>query len=165
MDDIMVYRPYRSHGWFVPFSIAVSILAFVLIGFCGSGMGNTILFLVTIGTISVWITKVLYDSANIVLFFEPDGLRIAGGKHKNYRYLPWKGFSYAYYARNYKGFLFAVLSPKALSSKAVKNFVRRSANLSRICVDFAVVVYIDNLQNASQLQELIAKHTLHVETY
>ena len=70
MNDTIIYRPYRSHGWFVPFSIAIGILAFAVAGFCIPNMGLTIIFSTTVGILSLCLAKVLYDSSNIVVFFE-----------------------------------------------------------------------------------------------
>lgn len=164
MNDVIIYRPYRSHGWFVPFTIAIGILAFMAAGFCIPEMGLFDFFL-TIGVLSMCVTKVLYDSTNIVIFFEREGMRIAGGRYNNYSFFPWKEFSYVYYAKSFKGHLFAVLSPKALSPKEVKNFVNRSANSSRMCIDFVVAIHIDVLQRTSQLKDLIASHVLYADVY
>ena len=159
MHDTIIYRPYRSHGWFVPFAIAAQILSFAAAGFCIPNIGLFVLFF-AMGALAAYLAKVLYDSANIVVFFEQEGLRIAGGRYKNYRYFPWEGFSYVYYIRSFRGHLFVVLSPKELSPKEGKNFVRRGANLSRICIDSVVVIHMDVLQNTAQLKELINRHVV-----
>lgn len=165
MNDTIIYRPYRSHAWPLPFTIPVGMLAFMAAGYCLPFLGFRVLVLVAIGIACTWLTKVLYDSSNIAVYLEQEGLRIIGGSYNDYRYALWEELSYAYYVRSFKGHLFLVLSPKALSSKEAKNLANRGANSSRICIDYAVVIYIDILQNTSQLKELIDNHILHVSSY
>lgn len=165
MNDTIIYRPYRSHIWFVPFTAGVEILSFVAVGYCLPHLRVTVLLPVVIGIISIWLTKVLYDSSNLVVFFGQEGFQITGNRCNDYRYFLWEELPYAYYARSYKGHLFVVLSPKVLSSKEVKNYVNRGANSSRICIDSVIVIHIDVLQNASRLKELIDNHVLHMDTY
>lgn len=164
MNNICTYRPYRSHAWFLPFVIPVAMLAFVAAGYCFPYVGVGV-FWVAIGIVCTYLTKALYDSSNISVVFEQEGLRIVGGSYNDYRYLLWEEVSNAYYVRNFRGFLFLVLSPKALDSKAAKKLINRGANLSKICIDDVVVIHIDDLQNVSQIKELIDSHVVQVDTY
>lgn len=164
MNNICTYRPYRSHAWFLPFVIPVAMLAFVAAGYCFPYVGVGV-FWVAIGIVCTYLTKVLYDSSNISVVFEQEGLRIVGGSYNDYRYLLWEEVSNAYYVRNFRGFLFLVLSPKVLDSKAAKKLINRGANLSKICIDDVVVIHIDDLQNVSQIKELIDSHVVQVDTY
>lgn len=118
MNNIYTYRPYRSLAWFLPFVIPVEILAFVATGYCFPYIRVSI-FCVAIGIVCTYLTKVFYDSSNIIVVFEQEGLRIVGGRYNDYRYLLWEEVSNAYYVRTFRGFLFVVLSPKALSPKEV----------------------------------------------
>lgn len=165
MNDTIIYCPYRSHAWFVPFTIVIEIFAFAAVGYCIPYGGSVVFLLVAIGIASIWLTRVLYDSSNIAVFFEPEGLRITGGRYSDYRYVHWEELPYAYYTRSYKGHLFLVLSPKALSKKQVKFFANKGASSSRICIDFVVIIHIDVLQNSSMLKEIIGNQVLHVDTY
>ncbi len=164
MKDIILYRPYRSHQWFVPVTMGFAILAFVTVGYCLPDMELIALLFVALGIGSVWLTKVLYDTSHIVIFFEQEGLRMMGGKYKDYRYVRWEELPYAYYANSYKGHLFLVLSHEALSPKQAKIFANRGANSSRICVDSVVVIHLDALQNVEQLKEMIDNRVLNVVT-
>lgn len=164
MKDTIIYRPYRSHAWFIPFTIPVGMLAFVAAGYCFPYVRFSI-FWVAIGVVCAYLTKVFFDSSNIAVVFEQEGLRIVGGSYKDYRYLLWEEVSNACYVRNFRGFLFLVLSPKAISPKEAKYFAKRGANLSKICIDDVVVIHIDMLQDVSQIKELIANHVAHVDTY
>lgn len=165
MNDTIFYRPYRSHVWFLSFTMPVGMLAFVAAGYCLPYWGFRVLILATIGIACAWLTKWLYDSSNSAVFFEQKGIRIIGGSYKDYQYVLWEEVQFAYYVRNYKGHLFLVLSPKALSPKKAKKLANRGANSSKICIDYVVVIYIDDLQNASQIKEQIVHNVLHVDDY
>lgn len=162
MNDIIFYRPYKTQIWAMIFVVFVGILSFVGVGYCLPLLGLSVLCLVGIGTACIWLTKVLYDSLNKAVFLEKEGLRIVGDTCSNHRYMPWNELTYAYYVKNYKGHLFLVLSPKVLNAKEAKHFANRGANSSRICIDNAVVIYIDMLQDVSQLRELIDRYVVHV---
>jgi len=164
MNETINYRPYRTHGWFVPYLASIGILLFIFIGFCIPDRKLIVLILTIIEVFVIVSTKVLYDSSNVSILFERDGLRIVGGKHSNYRYIPWEKVSYAYYIRNYKGHLFLVLSLKELSSKEAKRFVNKGANTSKIYFDSVVVIYIDFLQNVEPIKEFISNHVVHINT-
>lgn len=174
MNDTMIYRPGRSCAWFVPFMLSSGIFCFVMLGagifsFVAEGysltdIGPLFFFLLGMGIISIVLTKVLYDCSNIMVLFEEEGLRVTGGKYNNYWYALWKEFPYAYYARNYKGFLFLVLSPKALSQKEAKRFANRGSNSMRICVDYVAVIPMDN-QQIQKVKNFLESKELHIDTY
>ena len=165
MNNTIIYRPYKTQTWLLFFTIPIEILTFVGAGYCLPLSGVSVLCLTGIGIASIWLTKVLYDSSKRAVFFEQKGLRIIGGSYFDYRYVPWGELAYAYYARNYKGHLFLVLSPNALSTREVKRFANQGATSSRIFIDYVVVIYIDILQDVSQIKELIDNHVVHVDTY
>lgn len=164
MNDVIIYRPFRSHVWALFFTIPVGMLAFLAAGFCLWYWSFSIIVLSTVGIVCIWLTKVLYDSSNIVVIFEREGLRITGSRYKDYRYVPWKEVSYAYYVRNFKGHLFLLLSPKSLTSKETKKLVNRSANSSTICIDNVLVIYVDILQDTTHLKERIAYNVLNIDS-
>lgn len=164
MKDTIVYRPWRSYAWFLPFTIPVGMLALVAAGYCLPYSGYGVLVLATIGIGHTWLTKVLYDSSNLAVAFEQKGLRILGGSYKDYRYILWEEVPYAYYVRNYRGNLFLVLSPKALSPDEAKKLAKRGG-ASKICIDYAVVISIDPSQDTSQIKRQIVHNVLHVDAY
>lgn len=99
--------------------------------------------------------KTLYDSFNIILFFEEDGLRITGGRKGSYCYLAWENLLYGYYVKSYRGHLFLLLSPTVLGEKQVKAFVNRGARSSILTIDDTVVIYVDATQDLTQIKEVI----------
>ena len=163
MNDTIVYRPYRTQTWFLAFTIPVGTLAFVGAGYCLPLSSISVLCLTGIGVVCIWLTKMLYDSSKIAVSFEQRGIRIIGGNYFDYRYITWEKLSYGCYARNYKGHLFLVLSPNSLSPKEAKHFANQGAISSRICIDYVVVIYIDILQDVSQIKELIDKYVTQVD--
>ena len=92
-------------------------------------------------------------------------IRIIGGSYFDYRYIPWDELTYGCYTRNYKGHLFLLLSPNVLNSKEAKRFANQGANSSRIVIDYVVVIYLDVLQDVSQIKSLIDGHLVQVDTY
>lgn len=165
MNDPFVYHPYKTQTWPLVFTIPVGILAFVGAGYCLPHLGIGAISFAGIGIICVWLTKVLYDASNRLIIFEQKGLRIVGGRYCDYRYKSWEELAYACYIRNYKGHLFLVLSPNVLSPKEAKVFANLGANSSRICINDAVVIYVDILQNVSQIKQLIDNHVLHIDSH
>ena len=162
MNTMMQYRPFKSHAWFVPFTWIVSMLAFTGAGFFLPVFGlTTFLFLVT-GVICCFLTKILYDSSNITVSIETEGIRIVGGTYSNYQYVSWEKFICAYYARSYKGHLYLVLSPEELAPKQVMQYINKGACLSKLSVGLVVVIHIDVMQNTLQVREFIRNKVLKV---
>lgn len=164
MNNTYSYRPYRSHTCFLRFVIPVAMLAFFAAGYCFQYVGVCVFFTV-IGLVCTYLTKMLYDSSNMAVVFEKEGLRTIGSSYKDYRHFLWEEVLNAYYVRNFRGFLFLVISPKALKPKEAKFFANKGANLSKICIDDVAVIYIDDLQNVSQIKEIIDTHVAHVDSY
>ena len=160
MNDTIIYYPYRSHKWFLFVTIPVGMLSFVLVGYGLPYWRLGVFFFGATGIACVWLTKTLYDSSNIAIFFEREGLRIVGRIHKDYRYVLWEQLSYVCYVKNFKGHLFFVLSSRALEDKETKRIVNRAAIFSKICVDDAIVVHMDVIQNTSSVKEVIDKYIL-----
>lgn len=157
MNHTIVYRPYKSSVWFAVFMTGIGLLALMIAGYALPYKGFIVFFLTAIGVVSLWLTKILYDSSNITIYLEQEGLRITGGKHNNYQYISWEELSYTYYIRSFKGHLFLVLSPKTLSSKEAKRLVNQAANLFKIYITGVVVLYIDVLQNTAPLKEFVVQ--------
>lgn len=165
MNHAIAYRPYRSHAWFVPFAYGIGIISIFAAGYSLPHIGFATFVLLGIGIVCFLLAKVLYDSSSILVLLEQEGLRITGGNHSNYRYIPWKELSYAYYTRSYRGHLFLILSPTPLSQKQTQILTNRGANTSKICVDSVVVIHIDTMQNTSQLKETVVSKVLHIDSY
>ena len=164
MVDVIVYRPFKLYIWLLLFTIPLGVIAFFASGFCVQYGSICTIVLFIIGIVCVWLTKVLYTSSNIVVLLEREGLRIMGSRYKDYRYVSWEEVLYAYYARNFKGHLFLLLSPRPLVSKEIKRFVSRSANSSKVCIDDVLVIYIDVLQDTTQLRERVAHSVLNIDS-
>lgn len=165
MNDCIIYRPYKSYVWALPFTVSVGLFAFVAAGYCILHFECTVFILAVIGIMCTWLTKILYDSSNLAMIFEQQGLRAIGCRYTDYRYVPWDELPYAYYVRSFKGHLFLVLSPNLLSPKEAKHVANRGANLSRICIGGVWVIYLDIFQNVSQIKELIDNHVVYVDAY
>lgn len=165
MNDIITYRPYGSHARSLPFTVPVGMLAFMAAGYCLPFWGFESFILVAIGIACTWLTKVLYDSANTVVFFEKEGIRIAGGRYNNYRYIAWGELQYAYYVRNLKGHLFLVLSPRKLNQKEAKAFANQGGNSFKIYINYTIIMHIDFSSNASNVKEAIKKNISFIDIY
>ena len=159
MNESICYRPYRSHGWFLFFEIACAVFCWILAGVSLPEAGYAAVIFSVLGLVCGWLVKILYDSSNITVLFEAEGLRITGGRHRDYRHIPWEKLPYAYTARSFKGFPFLVLSPRVLNPEAAKRLANRGANSMRICVDGAVVIHLDQLQDLSGIKECVERHT------
>lgn len=165
MNNITIYRPYKVHARILPFTVTVGVFAFIAMGYCIPYWEFGVSLWVVMGVGCIWLTKVLYDTSNLTVIFEQQGLRIVEGRYNNYRYVLWEELLYAYYVRNFKGHLFLVLSTNALSPKEAKRFANIAATSSRICIDDVLVIYINFFQEVSQIKELINSHIIHIDTY
>lgn len=165
MNDTIKYRPYRSEAWFVPFGILLVIFFLVFSGGClfqSLVIHSAVSFL--LGILCIWLTKVLYDTSRIVLLFEHEGLRIIGDKHTDHRYIPWSELTHVYYAKTWKGFMFAVLAAEGLDQKATRRYANHAANTGRISVDNVIVFPLDHLQDMSSIKETIASKMQYIDT-
>lgn len=162
MNNTIIWRPYRHQAWVLLFTMPICILYFVFTGYGITDLGLKVLFFAVPGIVCVLFTKCIYDTSNIAVIFEQDGFRIVERNYRDYRYVSWKEFSFAYYARNFKGHLFLVLSPKKLSSEEVKQLAKRSANSIKISVNEAVVFPVDFLKDSSSVKTLIDSHVINL---
>lgn len=161
MDNTVIYYPYRAHIWFAPLLLAIGIVSFLSLGYYLPYIDATTCLLAIMGIVSVGLLKVLYDSSRIAVLLGCKGLCVIGEKQNGFYYMPWEEVPYAYYVRSYKGHLFLVLSPKPLDGKELKSFANRAANLSKVCIDFVVVIHIDSSQNTSKVREKINNYITH----
>lgn len=159
----LAYHPYRSHSYFIPFVVGISIFAFVVIGCLWEDIHLSAFIFYALAILCGFFIKFLFDTSKVKIFFEDDGFRLIDDKHKKDCYVLWKDLPYAYYSRSYKGHLFVVLSPEVLSLKQVKQFVNLSANSSKISIDKVFVIYIDFLQDISRIYELLDKKALYID--
>lgn len=161
MKDPLIYRPYGSPSWLVFMIVLFTVFVFILAGHVIPDWHSALLWGV-MGIVAMWFIKVFYDASNAALLFEENGLWIMGGNYKKYRYVFWKEVPYAYYVIGCKGHPFFVLSPKPLLSKEIRHLANRGEYSTRICIDQAIVIFVDVSQNTSQLEEIIGNHVLHV---
>lgn len=165
MNETVIYRPYKTSGK-VGIPLTVALGCFFLAGalFCtAKGEGVAAAFCVTACIFCAFEVQSLYNCANVTLFFEQEGLRIAGGSYKNYCFLPWEQLPCACYVRNLKGFLFCILSSEPLSAKEAGKIARRSFNLSRVWMDPAVVICLDPMQDTSAVRGKVADCVARVD--
>ena len=165
MDNSILYRPYKSQSWPLIFLLPVGILALIGAGYCFSYSSVNAFCLIGVGLTCIWLIKVIYDSSKKAVIFEQNGLRIIGGSYFDYRYISWGEVTYGCYTRNYKGHLFLLLSPNVLNAKEAKHFANQGANSSQIYIDNIVVIYLDVLQDVSQIKKFIDCHLAQFDTY
>ncbi len=165
MSDTILYCPYKKHLWSCVLAASMGVFAFIGAGYCLPLSWVSVLFLTGMGIACLWLTKVIYDSTKRAVCFDSKGLQIIGGSYLEHRTILWEKLTYAYYARSYKGHLFLVLSPNVLSSKEAKRFANQGANSSQIYIDGVVVIYMDVLQDVSQLRALIDNQILRVDSF
>lgn len=161
MNDTIEYRPYKTHAYFVVFILCIATAALMLAGYC---MQKTwLLFLVcfVFSLMCVFLAKVLYDTSNAKIILDSAGVRIIGNPCGSYQFVPWERIRFAYAATNYKGHLFLVLTPCELNEKQKKHYANKSANTSRICVDSAVVIYMDITQSVEHIKDLIEQQVIN----
>lgn len=120
--------------------------------------------MIATGMVSLWLTKVIYDSLKRRVIFEQNGVRIIDGD-SDCCYFSWEELNYGYYIKSYKGHLFLLLSAEMLNPEEAKRIVNKGANTSRILIDRVVVIYLDLLQDVSQVKEIISNHLVRVSTY
>lgn len=161
MDHSVSYRPFRTYNCFVPFVSGTGVFFIICVGYCLFPPHWHMLMFLLISILCFWLSKVLYDSSNIIVLFEQEGLRIIGEKNNRHQYFSWTALEFAYYSRNYKGHLFLVLSPRELSQGEVKAYTNRGANSLRLCVDSVVVIYIDTIQNTKPIKDVVSKKVAH----
>ena len=159
------HQPNKTESWFVPFTLAIGILGLIGVGYFASVKKPELFFISLFsGAFGLCLTKMLYDSSNIILLFENEGIRIIGRKYSDYRYLPWNEYLHAYYGRALKGHLFLVLSSKELNPIDAKKYINKRNYSSKLYFDDVVVLHIDDyLQNIKPIKCFIADHVSYVK--
>lgn len=159
----MTYRPYREYRvlsmFFIMFAILFVVFAGVII-FANVWAGLIFLFS---GVFFLLVAKWLYDISGIVIILEQQGLHIVDRKHKDGQYYSWETLSCAYYIRNFKNFLFLILSPKKLSCEEASFFMKRCENSSRVCIDNVVVFRVDLSRDMPQLIDFVNDRVLYID--
>ena len=126
MNDTIIYHPNKEFKFMVPILFGFSQICFVLALWAISQQAlPEILFFAIAYVLFLFSTKPFYSMVNVVYYFESTGIRVAGGKHTNYRFVLWQDFSHAYYVRNFKNQTSLVLSPTALDKKQAKKFMNK----------------------------------------
>lgn len=149
------YHPYRSHAWFIPFSTVSGVCAYIA---SVAALPNCLaaIFLFGIGLLCTVLTRFLYISAQTAIVFESGTLRIAEKGSNLRKYILGNELPFGYYIRNYKGHLFLVLSSEPVDKKRLKGILNQSACQSKVCVDNAIVIYMDDLQDIAQIKEIVS---------
>ena len=156
MDHPVIYRPFHTYRWFVPFVAGAGVLFAVFAGYGLIHPHWSVLILFLLSFVSFWLAKVLYEQSNIVVLLEQDGLRIVGDKRNSHQFYSWTAFEFAYCSRNYKGHLFMLLSSKKLDKREIKAYTNRGAISLSICVDPVVVIYLGT-QSAEIIKDVVAQ--------
>lgn len=164
MNHRIIYRPYQSNIYFAIAIIACGIFSLIALGHCLLVVKPITFLFAGMCILSFWLAQMLINSAQQRLIFEPEGIHATGGKN-NGKFVPWNKFTYAYFERNYKGHLFLVLSPQMLHSQQTKSLTNRGANTSRIFVDNACVIFLNNSSTSLRIEELIKQTVLHIDVY
>ena len=150
-----MYRPYQQGRILFWLLLIFALLCFFLSGFfiiLDIRVGLIFLFF---GLFFLIFSKFFYDISNIIIILESKGLRIIDRKFKDYKYYFWDRHSHAYYIRNYKNFLYLILSSERLSHEEAKFYVKRSETLSKVCIEDIVVFRLDMLGNMDEFINII----------
>lgn len=164
MNNTIVYCPHRSDIYFAGTMFVVSILSFAALGHCLSDFEAVCYLYAGIGSLSLWLAKNLFNSSQLRLLFDREGIRVVGGKYDN-QFIPWNKYIYAYYVQSYRGHLFVVLSPQVLNLRQAKAFANHGANTSKTCVDDVCVIYLNYSAMSLRIKELIDHNVLHIDNY
>ena len=165
MDDIYVYRPYKSRSWIRFLMLPIGVPAFILAVYLWPiSLSGSVLGVVT-GLMCIWIYKELYIASKVVIYLESQGIRVVERENQDDIFVQWEECPYAHYATSYKGHLFMVLSSKQLDGKEKKHLANRSANSSRVHLDDAIVIYLDFLQDSALIRARIERHIKYIEPY
>ena len=166
MNKAIIYRPNKNQIWLLPFFL--EIFSFVVVGYCLTfSDANTIFLSVMFGVfgiVSAWCTITLYGSSKQAVIFDQNGMWILGSSYDQ-RYIPWSELTYGCYTRNFKNSEFLVLSPDFLTLKEAKHFANKGANFSRLLIDDIVVIYLDFLQDVTQIKCFVESHIERIDTY
>jgi len=166
VNKAIIYRPYKTQIWLL--TLFIEIFSFVIVGYClAFSVANTIFLIAWFsvsGIVSAWCTITLYGSSKKVVIFDQNGMWILGSSHDQ-RYIPWSELTYGCYTRNFKNSEFLVLSPNFLSLKEAKRFANKGANFSRLLIDDVVVIYLDFLQDVTQIKCFVESHIERIDTY
>lgn len=163
MNKVLAFRPYSFTvvGLFV--IIGFETLSFIGVGIALAEFGleknlDFLAVMVMCGTMFLILREVITDVTNWVIYFEKEGVRIAGGKPKNYRYFSWDTWSYVCCIYNYKGQPYAVLSPTLLSEKQLKSLHRHIIVSHKLCVGSILLIPLAWSQDVTQVKLMLAEH-------
>ena len=150
-----MYRPYQQCRILFRFALIFAMLCLFLSGFfINSNICGGLIFLFS-GLFFLIFSKLFYDISNIIIIVESQGLRIIDRKCKDCKNYFWGSLSYAYYIRNYKNFLYLILSSKRLTYEDANFYVKRSETLSKTCIDDIVVFRLDMLGDMDEFINII----------
>jgi hypothetical protein len=168
MNEFIVYRPHKIMKWILLFILPAEIVTFAAIGFalCSSPDIGLLLFLLGMGIGFIWILKYVCDCVKCVVVFEQNGVHIVNDSRFVHRYIAWDSLTYGCYTGYYRGRNFLLLSSTALNHKEAKKLVIKESYSfsSRLCVNDAIIIPLAFDQDISQIEELVSKKVLHIET-
>ena len=165
MSEKVILYPYKAHKYFVPFTIGSSIFSFLAVGYCLPYIEGILFFLIAIGIISIYLTKKLYDSSKTVVALDSQGLCVVEDNGFDYRYYLWDELQFAYHSKNFRGFRYIVFSPVKINEKQVRELTSKSSESMKVCVDSAVVLYIDNLPPNINIEDNLKNYVANIDIY
>lgn len=163
--NVIRYQPFRAEKWISYCVFAIGIMSFVGVGYCVPKLNFSFFFLLCMGVSAIFLTKYLYNTSKAIILFETECLRIFEGKNSQYHCVLLKDLSYAYYATNFKGHLFLVLSNKPLAEIHAKRFANQGSCSSKLLIANTVVIYIDAQQQLEQIKGWVDHSILHINVY
>lgn len=151
----VTYKPNRFNAVCAPFFAFISI-GFLLLGLIYPNEDiSTVVFSITIGIFAAVLTVILYKSGKTKIIMDENGMQIY--TTKNNTYVAWEMLKFGYLSRDYKGNRCWVLSPEALNKKQAKWYANKGANTLRVYIEGVVVLFLDPIQNTSEMDGIIRK--------
>lgn len=155
----IIYRPYRSHIVFAYVANGISLISLILAGvFLADSISIELLIFVLVACLGVLLAYYFAESSKVMIVFEEKGLRIINDRRNKYYCTSWKKHSFGYYERSYKGHGFLVLSTEKLSKERVKKLANSGANLTKVCIEEVIVIYLDGVQDTSKIKAIVEKN-------
>lgn len=153
--DQFEYRPFCVEKWIFRVFLPINIGEFILAGYWISriGMVKPVFFFLLMALSTFGMNVFLLRSSFATLSFDSEHIMITEGWNHSILKYRWIELPYCYRDRNYKNFVYLVCSPNELDKKEVRRYIRRASSRSKICLDSAVVIPINDLQKISKKVE------------
>lgn len=158
MDGNITYHPNRVYKCFAPAMLVCAVVFWVLLGgLLNAPQYSEAVIVLIMAVITTVLQRYLYRLAAVSVILEPEGLRILNDGKTTCRFLPWEALHWGGYARSFRGHLFLILSGEVLDEKQAKHLADRGANQSRIWLGDAAVIWLDNLQDTTEMEQVLAQ--------